>query len=183
MKTTFRISLLLIVLITGIFCKNATSTNAGAETSTATTVARVTETPKTDVPNVAGGYFTFKMDGVPLQATHPGIMILYVPAKKEVNMWCKTPKGIFSITIDQVETTGTFIIKANSKNGAGIMSDTKIYQVKKTGTPFTVIIESIDEIKAINAPTAKAIRGTFQGKLMDDEGNMVEITEGKFSTQ
>lgn len=183
MKTTFRFSFLFIVLITGIFCKNAPSTHAGAESSTATTVAWATETPKTDATNASGGYLTCKVDGVPLQAAYPSVMILYVPAKKEVNIWGKTPKGIISIIIDEVESTGTFTIKGNSKNAAGLLNDTQMYEVKKKGTPFTVTIESIDELKAINAPKAKAIRGTFQGKLMDQGGNMIDITEGKFSTQ
>lgn len=54
---------------------------------------------------------------------------------------------------------------------------------KKTGTPFTVTVDDVEEMTAINAPEAKAIRGSFQGKLMGDSGNLVDITDGKFSTQ
>ncbi len=34
-----------------------------------------------------------------------------------------------------------------------------------------------------NNKEVKAIRGTFNGKLKDQNGKVVEITEGKFSTQ
>lgn len=67
--------------------------------------------------------------------------------------------------------------------GSGIMGVGKMYEVKKTGTPFTVTVDDVEEITAINAPEAKAIRGSFQGKLMGDSGNLVDITDGKFSTQ
>jgi hypothetical protein len=181
MITTNRLLLLLIVLISGISCKIGTS--AYAKQSASKTAEMVTELQKSDATNVSGGYLICKVDGIPLKAAYPGTIILYVPAKKEVNIWGKTPTGIISITIDDVETTGTFTIKGNSKNGAGIMSGSKMYEVKKSGTLFTVTLESIDELTISNSNGAKAIRGTFQGKLMDQDGNMVEITEGKFSTQ
>lgn len=176
------ISLLLVVFIIGISCKNSPSTdvNANAAAGTETTAkANNANNKQTSV-----GYFSCKVDGVLLEALYPpGTAILFSPAKKEVNIWGKTETGFMSIIMDNVESTGTFTIKGNSKNGAGIMSGTKIYEVKKTGTPFTVTIATIDEITAIDAPEAKAISGTFEGKLMDQDGNIVEITEGKFSTQ
>ncbi len=128
-------------------------------------------------------YLECKVDGKLLKASDPGLMILYVPQKKEVTIWGKTSEGIISIIIDAVETTGTYTIKGNSKNGAGIQTKTSMYEVKKTGTPFNVIIETIEDLKVSNNRGVKAIRGTFSGKIKDQYGKVVEITEGKFSTQ
>lgn len=128
-------------------------------------------------------YLECKVDGKLLKASDPGLIILYVPQKKEVNIWGKTSEGIISIIIDAVETTGNYTIKGNSKNGAGIQTKTSMYEVKKSGTPFNVIIESIEDLKVLNNKGVKAIRGTFEGKIMDQNGKVVEITEGKFSTQ
>ena len=128
-------------------------------------------------------YLECKVDGKLLKASDPGIMILYVPKKKEVTIWGKTSEGIISIIIDAVETTGTYTIKGNSKNGAGIQTKSSMYEVKKTGTPFIVIIETIEDLKVSNNREVKAIRGTFSGKIKDQNGKVVEITEGKFSTQ
>ena len=141
------------------------------------------DSEETDTSVSGVGYLTCKVDGTPLQANYPGINILYVPGKKEVTIWGQTPTGLISIIIDNVESAGTFTIKGNSTNDAGIMLNSKMYAVKKTGTLFTATIESIDDLAASSSPDAKAIRGTFQGKLMDESGNTVEITEGKFSTQ
>ena len=110
-------------------------------------------------------------------------MILYVPKKKEVTIWGKTSDGIISIIIDAVETTGTYTIKGNSKNGAGIQTKSSLYEVKKSGTPFNVIIETIEDLKVSDNKEVKAIRGTFNGKIKDQYGKVVDITEGKFSTQ
>ncbi len=129
------------------------------------------------------GYLSCKMDGVEIKAIQTGAMMLYVPDKKEINIWGKTDTGMISIIIDNVENTGTYTIKGNSKNGAGVMIGANMFEVKKSGTPFDVTIESFEEISAINSPNARAIRGTFQGKLMGQDGKIVEITEGKFSTQ
>jgi hypothetical protein len=181
MKIIYTIGLLFLVLISSVSFKNR-SPEATTPKNTAI-VEIVSETLKSETKNAIGGYLTCKVDGSPLQAAYPGTMILFVPAKKEVTIWGKTPTGIISIIIDNVETIGTFAIKGNSKNGAGIMNGTKMFEVKKTGTPFTVTIESIDALAANNSTEVKAIRGTFQGKLMDQDGNMIEITEGKFSTQ
>lgn len=176
MKSTLRISLLIIALFLGISCNNNPNSNQQRIESSSDSQKSVNSSEE-------GGYLSCKMDGILIKADYPGIAVLYVPAKKEVNIWGKTPSGIISITIDNVESTGTFIIKGNSKNGAGIMSGPMMYEVKKSGTPFEVKIESIETIKAINSPDAKAIRGTFHGKLQDLNGKTVEITEGKFSTQ
>lgn len=177
-----RISLLLVVFIVGISCKNSASTDVNSSAATSTENAAKTNNANDKQTSV--GYFSCKLDGVLLEALYPpGTAILFAPATKEVNIWGKTESGFMSIILDGVESTGTFTVKGNSKNGAGIMSGTKMYEVKKTGTPFTVTIATIDEITAIDAPEAKAISGTFEGKLMDQDGNIVEITEGKFSTQ
>ncbi len=170
----------LLVLIPSIF-NNYSTLEAARQNDPIVEI--VAETQKSGTEQADGGYLTCKVDGVPLQAAYPGTMILFAPTKKEVNIWGKIPTGIISITIDNVENIGTYTIKGTSKNGAGIMNGTKMYEVKKTGTPFTVTIESIDALTAIHTPDAKAIRGTFQGKLMDQDGNIIEITEGKFSTQ
>lgn len=124
-----------------------------------------------------------KMDGALIKGQYPGVHVIYVPAKKEVSIMGKTTEGMISIIIDSVSTTGTYIIEGNSKNGAGVMTKGAMYEVKKKGTPFTVNIEVIEPFKVANAQGAKAIRGTFSGKLMDQNGKIVEITEGKFSSQ
>ena len=129
------------------------------------------------------GYLECKVDGKLLKASEPGLMILYVPKKKGVTIWGKTPEGMISIIIDAVETTGTYTIKGNSKNGAGIQTKSSMYEVKKSGTPFNVIIETIEDLKVFDNKGVKAIRGTFNGKIMDQNGKVVEITDGKFSTQ
>lgn len=175
MKIAYRILLLMLILTTALSLKKAIPSNPA--------IRLRSELHKSPATKTSAGYLTCKIDGVLLKAAFPGTMILFVPGKKEVNIWGKTPTGIISITMDNIETTGTYTILGNSKNGAGIMMGSKMYEVKKMGTPFTVSIESIDEITALSTPEAKAIRGTFQGKLMDEDGNIVEITEGKFSTQ
>jgi hypothetical protein len=129
------------------------------------------------------GYLQCKMNGQLIEAVYPGIAILCVPGNKEVTVWGKTSEGMISIIIDQVEATGTFALKGTSNNGAGIMIKSAMYEVKKSNTPFTVTIEKIEELNLSNASGAKAIRGSFEGKLMGDDGSLVEITDGKFSTQ
>lgn len=181
MKTLLKITLLWIVLATSVSCKNSTSDSANLKTLSAS--ISNSETTIADVPITKGGYLSCKIDGVLLEAGHPGFIIVYAPAKKEATIWGKTPTGIISMIIDNVESTGTFTIKGNSKNSAGIMSGTTMYEVKKTGTPFTVTISSIEDLTVINNSNGKAMKGTFQGKLMGSDGKMVEITEGKFSTQ
>lgn len=181
MKTLLKITSLWIVLVASVSCQSNTSESANLKTLDA--AITTSETATADAPIASGGYLSCKVDGVLLEAAYPGIMILYVPAKKEANIWGKTPTGIISIIIDKVESTGTFTIKGNSKNGAGIMSGKTMYEVKKTGTPFTVTISSMENLTAINSTSGKAIKGTFQGKLMGPDGKLVEITEGKFSTQ
>jgi hypothetical protein len=181
MHTTNKISLL-ILLAALCSCKQtgsaeATAAPAGAAPEVATQDASPA-TEKTGFPSLE-----FKMDGALVQGTTPGVMIDYIPAKKEVNIRANTPAGIFAILIDNVEGTGTYTIGKTSKNGAGIMGSSKAFEVKKSGTPFTVTIDSVDELSAISTPDAKAISGSFQGKLMDDAGNTVEITDGKFSAQ
>ncbi len=180
MKIAFITPAILFVLISSFLHKNGTSEPTRQNAARA---ENLLETQKSESAHSEGGYLTCKVDGIPLKAAYPGTMILFAPAKKEVNIWGKTPTGIISITIDNVENIGTYTIKGTSKNGAGIMNGTKMYEVKKTGTPFTVTIESIDALTAIHTPDGKAIRGTFQGKLMDQDGTIIEITEGKFSTQ
>lgn len=128
-------------------------------------------------------YLECKVDGKLVKASDPGLMILYVPQKKEVTIWGKTSEGIISIIIDAVETTGTYTIKGNSKNGAGIQTKSFMYEVKKNGTPLNVSIETIEDWKVSTNKEVKAIRGTFNGKMQDQYGKIVEITEGKFSTQ
>jgi hypothetical protein len=180
MATKYKNSLLLIVLFLGISIKSLNSADSKQYLISESDMARGNQKSVSDSTNA--GYLSCKMDGVLLQASFPGGIILYVPSKKEVNIWGKTPTGIISITIDNVESAGTYTIKGNSKNGAGIMVNSKMYEVKKTGTPFTVTIESIEGIKAVKSTDAKAIHGTFKGKFMDQSGKIVEITEGKFST-
>jgi hypothetical protein len=181
MKTNISLSFFILVLISGIDCKIVNS--ADVDKSMSTLARKRTELQQSASTKANTGYLTCKVDGIPLQAACPGAIMLYIPAKKENNIWGKTPTGIISITINNVETTGTYTIKGNSKNSAGIMSNSSMFEVKKSGTPFTVTIESIEEIAAVHTSDAKAIRGTFQGKLMDQKGKMVEISEGKYSTQ
>ncbi len=63
------------------------------------------------------------------------------------------------------------------------MMSSQMYEVKKTGTPFTVTIDVVEPIAAYATPDAKAIRGTFEGTLMDTDGTTITITEGTFSSQ
>lgn len=125
----------------------------------------------------------FKMDGTLVQSTGPGIMIICSPKNQEINIRGNTPVGMFAIVLDHVSGPGTYTVGKSANNGAGIMGVGKMYEVKKTGTPFTVTVDDVEELTAINAPEAKAIRGSFHGKLMGDSGNLVDITDGKFSTQ
>ncbi len=128
-------------------------------------------------------YLECKVDGKLLKASDNGLIILYVPQKKEVTIWGKTSEGLISIIIDAVDNTGTYTIKGNSKNGAGILTKSEMFEVKKSGTPFNVIIKTMEDLNVPNNKGAKAIRGTFSGKLKNDQGIVVEITDGKFSAQ
>lgn len=106
MKTLLKIFLLWIVLVANVSCQNTTSESANLNTLTAAITS--SETAIADAPIANGGYLSCKVDGVLLEAAYPGFMILCVPAKKEANIWGKTPTGIISIIIDKVESTGTF---------------------------------------------------------------------------
>lgn len=183
MKTLFKFTMVFLMIIATIACKNNTSTETQAETTADANSQMVTETPKPNDTKPGWASLSFKMDGTLVEATNPGTMAIFSPSKKEVNIRANTPKGVFSIIMGDVEGNGTYTVKNNSDNGAGLMMTSKMFEVKKSGTPFTVTINNVEEIKAINAPEAKAIRGTFEGKLMDEEGNSMMITEGKFSSQ
>ena len=80
MKTLLKITLLWIVFVATVSCQNTTSESANLKTLTA--AITTSETATTDVPIANGGYLSCKVDGVLLEAAYPGIMILYVPAKK-----------------------------------------------------------------------------------------------------
>ena len=183
MKTISKFALVLLLITTTIGCKNNTSPEAEAETAQDTTAQMLSETPPPAETKPGFATLSFKMDGTLIEGTAPSVMAIYVPAKKEVNIRASTPKGLFAIIIDKVEGTGTYTIKGTSSNGGGLMMTDKMYEVKKSGTPFTVTIDTVEDITAVSAPEAKAIRGTFEGKIMDDDGNTIMITEGKFSSQ
>ena len=106
MNILLKITLLWIVLVASVSCQNTTSESANLNTLTAAITS--SETAIADAPIANGGYLSCKVDGVLLEAAYPGFMILCVPAKKEANIWGKTPTGIISIIIDKVESTGTF---------------------------------------------------------------------------
>ena len=184
MKTISKFTLVLLLFTAAIACKNNTTpeADADAETDAEANVQTITETPELTAPEGAA-LLSFKMDGELVEGTFPSVMVIYIPAKKEVMIRGNTPQGLFSIIIDEVGGTGTYTIKGNSKSGAGIMMASKMYGVKKSGPPFTVTIDAVDDVKAIKTEDGKAIRGTFEGKFMDDEGNTINITDGKFSTQ
>ncbi len=183
MKTFNSLALVVLLLTFTVACKNGNSSEATSEVAADNTTQMLSETPKSvdKMPGMAT--LSFKIDGVLVESMFPGTYILFVPAKKEVNIMAKTSIGQFNIIIDNVEGTGSFTLKGNSKNGGGLMMPDKMYEVKKTGTPFSVTINNVEEIKAISAPEAKAIRGTFEGTLMDTAGDTVIITEGKFNSQ
>ncbi len=183
MKTVSKLALVLLLITSTISCKNNTTPEVDAETAEDASAQMLTETPKPTNTQPGFGSLSFKMDGTLVEGTAPGTMAIYNPAKQEVNIRANTPKGLFAIIINKVEGTGTYTIKGTSNNGGGLMMTNKMYEVKKSGTPFTVTIDTVEDIEAVNAPGAKAIRGTFEGKIMDEEGNTINITEGKFSSQ
>lgn len=183
MKTTSKFALAILLFTATIACKNNATTEEESETSEDTTAQMLSETPTPAETKPGFASLSFKMDGTLVEGTVPSVMAIYNPVKQEVNIRGNTPKGLFAVIIDKVEGTGTYTIKGTSNNGAGLMMTSKMYEVKKSGTPFTVTIDTVEDIEAINAPEAKAIRGTFEGKIMDEEGNTIMITEGKFSSQ
>ncbi|MEO6348586.1 MAG: hypothetical protein ABIO60_11830 [Aquaticitalea sp.] len=183
MRSLSKLALALLLITATIACKNNTTTEADAETATNTNAQKITETHELTKTTAGFASMTFKMDGTLIEATGPGVMVIYVPTKKEVNIRGNTSKGLFAIIIDKVEGPGTFTIQGNSKSGAGLMMQAQMYEVKKTGTPFTVTIDAVEDIAAYATPDAKAIRGTFEGKIMDKDDNTITISEGKFSSQ
>ncbi|MEH6765028.1 MAG: hypothetical protein V7655_11060 [Aequorivita antarctica] len=183
MKTLSKFVLVILLFTAIIACKNNTSTEADAETATDTTAQMLSETPTPAETKPGFATLSFKMDGTLVEGTVPSVMAIFVPAKKEVNIRGNTPKGLFAVIIDNVQGAGTYTIKGTSANGGGIMMTDKMYEVKKSGTPFIVTIDTVEDITAVSTPDAKAIRGTFEGKIMDDAGNTIMITEGKFSSQ
>lgn len=185
MKTISRFALVLLLITTIIGCKNTTTPEADAETAEDVSAQMITETPKPTATKAGFGSLSFKMDGTLMEATVPGAIAIYIPSTKEVDIRGNTLKGLFSILMDNVEGTGTYTIKGNSKSGAGLvnMNTQKLYEVKKSGTPFTVTIDAVEDIASSANPDAKSIRGTFEGTIMDEAGNTITITEGKFSGQ
>ncbi len=142
MKTMSKFVLVILIITATIACKNNTSTETEAETTTETTAQMLSETPPPAEAKPGFASLSFKMDGTLVEGTVPGVMAIYAPAKREVNIRSNTPKGLFAIIIDKVEGVGTYTLKGTSSNGGGIMMTSKMYEVKKSGTPFTVTIDT-----------------------------------------
>lgn len=174
MKNLLKVLFVALLVLTNISC---TDSSQNATTSDAN------EQIKGTVNELQQPFLECKMDGVLIKAILPGVMIIYNKEKKEGNIWGKTTEGIISIIMDEVEGPGTYTIKGNSKSGAGIIINKDMYEVKKTGTPFTVTIEAFQELNVSDAKGGKGMKGTFKGTLMNQDGKIVKITEGRFRTQ
>ena len=132
MKTISKFALVLILITGTIGCKNNTTPESEAKTAEDASAQMITETPKS-VEKIQGmPTISFKMDGELVEGEYPGTYIVFIPARKEASIISKTPKGQFNIIIDNVEGAGTFTIKGNSKNAAGLMMPSKMYEVKRT---------------------------------------------------
>ncbi len=183
MKTVKTILFSMLLFTSILACKNEKSAESDSEAVSENSEQMQADAPKAMQAKPGFASLSFKMDGELVEGTIPGVMAIYNPAKNEVNIRGNTPKGLFAVIIDDVTGTGTYTIKGTSNSGAGVMMKTEMYEVKKTGTPFTVTITAVEDITAVHAPEAKAIRGTFEGKIMDDAGKTISITDGKFSSQ
>lgn len=164
--------LLVLMVASSISCTNSNSSAAEAST-----------TP-TGKAQDGGSFIECKVNGELIRTSTIVNQIIFVPSKKETNVFGKTETGMISLIINPMETVGVYEINGSGKSDAGMQVGTAYFGVKEGKASIRVTITSIEEFAAYNAEgKAFAVRGTFEGNFVDQDGNMVTISEGKFSSQ
>lgn len=127
------------------------------------------------------GSLSFKLNGEFFEAD-PGRAKAWTTNQIPLAMlMAKNDKGLsVSMQMQNITGKGTYKLDGDSKGNVNFTVNGKTYWTRsvKGDNYLDVVITSTK-----NQATVVLLSGTFHGVLEDKDGNMVQITEGKFTTE
>lgn len=94
-------------------------------------------------------------------------------------LWAKGDQLDVSCQIQHIDGTGSYLIKADSSGTVNFTIGNRVYWIRRTGQNYLrITLTGIREVHNI-----KLLSGTFEGVLEDKNGNRIQITEGRFTTE
>lgn len=132
------------------------------------------KSPDEENPALAD-YTSMKVNGVFMEDTESGGG--YLSGSNNAAISGDFADGsVLYLYIDEVLATGNFNLGAASDDATYTDASGEIFSLSNSGSYLSVTVSEIEPNEVI-----KGIAGTFEGRLYDDAGNFVEITEGEFS--
>jgi hypothetical protein len=143
------------------------------------------ELTKPETPSLGNrqsvGSLSFKLNGEFFEAdpahakawTGAGVPLAILSAKND--------KGLsVSMQVHNMKGEGVYKLDSDSKGGMNITVNGKTYGIRSVMKDdyLNVVISDIKTLGAV-----LLLSGTFEGVLEDKDGNKVQITEGKFTTE
>jgi hypothetical protein len=177
-------TLVLICLPTLLFACDQPATNKDAAATIATSSSDTTPHSNSTRPRKSlmngNGTLSFKLDGQ-LYETDPTTTKCWTTSNIPLTMMMAKGKDMsVSWQLQSIKGGGSYKIDNDSKGTVGFTIGEKMYWVRRTdGSNYL----NIQITSTKNIGTVVLLSGTFNGVLEDKEGNKVQVTEGKFTTE
>jgi Family of unknown function (DUF6252) len=127
------------------------------------------------------GSLSFKLNGELFEADPAQAKAWTTPQIPLAMLIAKNNKGLsVSMQIKNITDKGTYKLNSDSKGGASFIVNKKTYWIRSVMKDdyLNVVITGIKTLGPV-----LLLSGTFEGVLEDKDGNKVQITEGRFTTE
>ena len=157
------------------------SCNNNSEKSSDDTIEKITSQRPPPGNHKSVGSLSFKLNGELFQAD-PGRAKAWTTNQVPLAMlMAKNDKGLsVSMQIQNITGEGTYKLDGDSKGNVNFTVNGKTYWTRSVkGDNYLDVVITSTKAQA----TVVLLSGTFEGVLEDKDGNQVQITQGKFTTE